>query len=293
MTSEIKIKSESIIDSCTVIDKIKPVFVCDHIKNTETDKSGRTGLKYLAVPELNPNIIDLLKECVPYKVTAKVDGTSILVMDNKLLKRRDQKLNKKTGKKKTMPDSWQMTGKSTETHGVGYMPLEKGDKWFFDIFEKDSNNPDDVDKIGHPLIDGELSTRVRIIKFTDHEENKENEGRKLEYKFEELSNLNNKSFELMGPKFQGNLHLFEHHTVMEHGLINLPNYPKLENGINETEDLLNQIKFWQDSDKVGQIIEGVVVHFESGQMFKLHRHHLDLKWGNLDERMLPLFDLEL
>lgn len=306
-------ESES-IKSFPVLDKIDPIFVCKHV-HEPIAKYGRSGQKYLATSTMNADLSALVKKGIPYKATAKVDGTSMLVRNGVLLKRRDQKLDRK-GKKK-MPNTWIMTGEPSERHGVGYMPLEKGDKWFFDVFERDASNPNVVDQIGHPLVNGTPSTRVRVIRFSSMVTRSPeyvvtssdttgdstiasrsleyvSNGRKLEYTYVDLSELNGKSFELMGPKIQGNHHSLEFHALMEHGLIDLPTYPLPIDADADADAnaLLSRIKEWQDSDLVGRAIEGVVLHFESGEMFKLHRHHLDMEWSNTsDNGLTPLFDL--
>lgn len=262
------------VDSCVVRDKVDPIFQCKHVKGTETEKVGRDGEKYLAIPKLNDELVQCLNENIPFKVTAKVDGTSTLVLNSTLLKRRDRKnaWDKRQKKMipKKMPNSWIQTGVQTDSHGVGYMPLEKGDTWFFDVFERDVN-PDEVDAIGHPLINGKKSTRVRVVKFKDS---------KLVYEYVDLSDLNGKSFELLGPKIQSNPHGLKFHALMEHGLIECKTYPLISTNVVDFADLLQQIKEFHNTDPLGIVIEGTVLHFKNGKMFKLHRHHLDLEWSS-------------
>jgi Family of unknown function (DUF5565) len=273
----------SFVESCAVLDKVPAMFHCEHVEGTQTGKFGRAGQKYLATTTLTPELVVLLEEGVSFKVTAKVDGTSTIVRNGRLLKRRDQKFDKRKGKKKNMPNSWIQTGIPSEKHGVGYMPLEKGDKWFFDVFERDPDNANNTDKNGHPMINEELSTRVRVVQFNKIDKS-------LTYEYIDLSDLNGKSFELMGPKIQCNSHSLQFHALMEHGLIECATYPEVT--VNNP-NLLDQIKEWHSTDPLGQAIEGVVLHFESGQMFKLHRHHLDMEWGhNSNENVTPLFDVQ-
>ena len=281
-------RSKTGVLSCQVIDKIPGIFVCKHIEGTETEKFGRTGQKYLATSHLNDELISYLTVGLRFKVTAKVDGTSMIVRSDNLLKRRDrkQRWDKKKRKMvlKDMPDTWIQTGIQTESHGVGYMPLEKGDTWFFDIFERDSETPDAVNEIGHPLIggmNGEPSTRVRVVEL---------QGERLSYKYVDLSELNDRSFELLGPRIQNNLHGLEYHALIEHGNLKCTTYPDIMS--NTGEYLLEEIREWHRSDPLGSAIEGVVLHFENGKMFKFHRYHLDMEWGNNSiEKPTPLFDL--
>lgn len=273
------------VQSCQVHDKVRPIFVCKHQEGTETEKAGRSGAKYLATPHLNDELVTLLAAGLCFKVTAKVDGTSVIVRNDELYKRRDRKpkWDKKQKKKvmKPMPSSWVLTGVQTETHGVGYMPLESGDTWFFDVFERDSETPDAVDEIGFPLVNGERSTRVRVLEVKDS---------KLQYRFADLSELSGKSFELLGPKIQCNSHGLEYHALMEHGEIICKTYPDISS--NTGESLLEEIREWHRMDPLGQAIEGVVLHFENGKMFKLHRHHLDMPWGHQSvEDVTPITNL--
>jgi Family of unknown function (DUF5565) len=275
------------VESCPVYDKVPAIFVCAHVEGTETEKFGRNGQKYLATPQLNSELISYLTVGLYFKPTAKIDGTSMIVRDGALLKRRDRKQKwdkkKRSMVLKDMPKTWIQTGLQTKTHGVGYMPLEKGDTWFFDVFERDPNEGGLENKIGHPLIDESPSTRVRIVEIADS---------KLVYRFVELSELNGKSFELVGPKIQCNTHGLEYHALMEHGVIECTTFPDISG--NTGEDLLEEIREWHRTDPLGSAVEGIVLHFDNGKMFKLHRHHLDMEWGHHStEQPTPLFDLVL
>lgn len=242
-----------------VLDKVSAIFVCKHEENTKTAKSGRAGQKYLATNELNEDLALAIKDH-DYVVTAKVDGTNVYVKDGRLLKRRDRKPHWKTGKMKEMPSSWILTGETGGRHEIGFMDLEKGDKWFFDVFESDGTG---TDKIGHPLLAGTPSTKVRCIEM---------ESGKLRYVYRELSDLNEKTFELVGPKLQNNPHRFDKHCLIEHGLLRLSSFPRIESGC------LENIKNWMQDDQIGKSIEGVVLHLSNGQLYKIHRHHLDMEW---------------
>jgi hypothetical protein len=252
--------SNSGVKSCQVIDKIKPIFICEHLEGTVTEKANRSGQKYLATSILNPDVQTLLESGTLYKVTAKVDGTSCIVRDSELLKRRDQKIDKRTGSKKTMPDKWILTGESTEVHGVGYMPIEQGDKWYLDVFDSDNQ-------------------RVRVLQIKD---------RVICSEYVKLKDLNNHSYELIGPKIQSDPHSLGFHALIEHGLIELNNFPDIGNH-DPSDNLLDRIKEWILTDPVGQSVEGVVIHFENGVMFKLHKHHLGMEWNS--DGTHPLLDI--
>ena len=66
------------------------------------------------------------------------------------------------------------------------------------------------------------------------------------------------------------------HCVTLHGDILLNNFPDLTQS---DSDLLQRIKDWFDSSDQGPFLEGVVIHLDDGSMFKLHRHHLGMKWN--------------
>lgn len=268
-------KEEQDITSNRVLDKIPAIFVCQLEQGTQTEKTGRFGQKYLATPSLNSDLAAALKKGVAYKVTAKIDGTSVYVRGFKLLKRRDQKPHRKTGKMNVMPKSWFRTGEPGGQHCIGFMDLEKGDKWFFDVFERDPRTPNAATKEGHPLIDGIESTKVRCLELG---------GGALIYVYREISELNDKTFELIGPKLQGNPHGLEHHCLVEHGAFELHSFPE----IGADSDCLGHVKDWMTQNGIGCSIEGIVLHLDDGAMYKIHRHHLDMEWS----AEKPLTDLQ-
>ena len=250
MSDTQEISKESIASN-SVLDKVPGVFICQHV-DEPTEKHDRSGKKYLATEALNPDMMDLIKKDVQYKVTAKVDGTCTLIKNGQLNKRRDIKPGKK------IPPTWLQTGDNKSKHKIGFMPLEKGDKWHIDCMTQDENENYSADN-------------VNVLTL-----NKDGTG--LEYKSVEIKTLEGKSVEVMGPKFQKNPHQLKHHIVMEHGLIELKTFPKFCEDENKDDEYLNKVKEWFVTDERGVILEGIVVHFETGEMFKVHRHHLDLPW---------------
>jgi hypothetical protein len=268
-----------------VVDKVDPLFICAHVKDTETSKYGRGGEKYLATNTLFPDLLTLLTNKTRYMATAKADGTSALVRDGKLWKRRDQK-----DKKSKMPPTWVLTGKQREKHAVGYMPIQAGskeDQWFWEVFETPLN-PENQRVPENP--------RVRVLRPIEFMEQGSNNcydmrnKKKLEAIYVDISELEGKTLELLGPKVQGNPHSLPFHVLMEHGIMECSTYPNLLDENLLKENLLNRIKEWHTTDQIGMNIEGIVLHFETGDIFKLHRHHLDLVW-NLNTRVTPILDL--
>ena len=259
-----------------VKDKISPMLVCQNVPGTASEKSGRSGEKYLATPELNNDLVFLLNMGFRYKATGKVDGTCTLVQNGALYKRRDIKQGH--GKKKqVIPLDWFQTGTDGGTGGhlIGFMPLDKGDKWHIDCHVQTQ--------------DGYDMNLVNILDLNDTMTG-------LCYKQVPIQSLDGHSVEVMGPRFQANPHQLKMHCVIRHGLIELRGFPDLSLFATETDEMkeydtdpLRSIKEWFTHSPQGPYLEGVVLHFENGHMFKIHRHHLDLEWS----KALPLEQIRL
>lgn len=228
-----------------VIDKISCIFKCSFVKGTTSEKNDRNGEKYIAEDTLNPEVKTLLENNAKYIVTAKIDGTCCIIKNGELLKRRDIKPGK------SAPESWIQTGLDNGRHMIGFMKLEKGDKWHLDAHYKNDDGTYDLSKI-------------RIL---------HNDNGKMTYKYENIANLNEMSVELIGPKFQNNPHNVTHHCIVIHGSIVIDDFPNF---------MIDTIKEWMVTNPKGNYIEGIVIHFENGAKYKLHRHHLDMKWKKSD-----------
>jgi hypothetical protein len=253
--------------SSNVTDKISAILKCQMIAGTVSEKSGRTGEKYLAVSELNPDIISLLLSGTNYKATAKVDGTCTFVKEGQLMKRREIYPGSQ------IPKSWFQTGnESKEGHLIGFMPLEKGDKWHYDCHVKiDSKNYD--------------MTKIKVIDINP-------DGSGLIITNVDIATMEGNSVEVMGPKWLSNPHHLTEQCIMRHGLIVISDFPDLsEYAKDDKLDVLSAIKNWFTTNPKGNYIEGVVIHFENGMMFKIHKHHLDLEWN--PEKVLPLMEISL
>ena len=87
-----------------------------------------------------------------------------------------------------------------------------------------------------------------------------------------IEQLNNKSVELVGPKFNKNPHGLPEHCVIVHGSIKLNGYP--------TDFELSKFRKWFEESEPCKYLEGVVVHFSGGNTYKVHRHHLDMPAKN-------------
>lgn len=229
-----------------VHDKIPTIYMCKLVDG-ESTKRGRSR-KFLATDELNPEFKDLLDKETQFVVTGKIDGTCCLIRDELLMKRRDIK------PKSALPETWVQTGKNTnkEKHLIGFMPVcrdNKEDKWHTSVLLP----------LGDKEIFHEPMAKTLVL-----------EKGKLCIRYVLLSELEGRTVELCGPKIQGNPHGFPMHCLVPHGMfvLKLPN----EALYFEKEPF---VKWFNEC--CGKF-EGVVVHFKSGEMFKIHRHHLDLKW---------------
>lgn len=240
-----------------VLDKMTCIFKCGYAKGTTNEKFDRDGEKYLAEDVLNSGIKTLLENNVKYIVTAKIDGTCCIIRDGKLLKRRDIKPGK------MIPKNWIQTGVDKDKHLIGFMELEKGDKWHYDAHYKNDDGIYDF-------------TRIRLL---------HNDNGKMRFDFIDVDKLNGLSVELIGPKFQNNPHNVMHHCVVIHGSIVLTDFPLLTSTTSK-----NEIYHWMTTSEKAKFIEGIVVHFENGEKYKLHRHHLDMKWGKSYDTKISLED---
>jgi len=263
------------IKSNLVTDKIPAIFICGFTDQPSSKIGSDTtqNREYIATSRLNEELKTLLDKNVKYKVTCKIDGTCGYIGSGQLFKRRDLKLGR------NKPKDWfdignnanetntinhgavshNAVGHNAVGHNVGFMPLEKCDIWHIDCF---------IDK---------ERTNINILAHGN--------SNNLVYKTININELNNKTVEIVGPKFNGNPHKLEKHAVVEHGLFEIGSFPKLTD-----TDLYNGIKEWFQTSSIGKLIEGVVIHFESGDMFKLHRHHLRLPWDNQYFRQIESLD---
>jgi len=282
--------------TCPVIGKI--ICLCDQKdSNVPTMKHGKSGSQFLAVSRFAQQFIaainagDVFSE---FSVTGKIDGTCTLVKDGGMFKRRDLK------DLSNAPAKWFQTADEFNGHWIGFMPLEQGDPHL----------------MCHPLRDGVEPTtrnlknpesydlsRVRALFLVDGT---------MQMKIVSTESLNGKTVEVIGPKLNNNPHGLEFHCVITHGEIEIPKEQFLDlvsavteqiadtetietTEITETADvterpILDEIKNWFLTSKIGPFLEGIVIHFETGQMFKLHREHLGLPWAK-GYSAPPLIDL--
>ena len=248
----------------TVLDKIPAIYICETVDG-DSLKPGRST-KYLATKKLNPVFEALLTSGVPYSVTGKVDGTCCLVRNYKLMKRRDIKPKKKipvgwveTGKPKAHVKSKSGTVIRTKKppHRIGFMDVSldsSDDKWLRTA----------------------LKVKVRVVYLKTLVK----KYGKLFIEWVNIEDLNNISVEMVGPKIQLNTHKLDQQCAIPHGMFVLKGCPK-----DFDYDILVE---WFKTDDHTKYFEGIVVHFKTGEMFKLHRYHLDMEWDGID--LMTIYD---
>jgi hypothetical protein len=144
--------------------------------------------------------------------TRKYDGTSCLVRDNKLYKRRELRPGE------TAPPDFESLGTDENTgKTVGWVPVGDGpeDRWHREAFEE-GRNPDGT-------------------------------------------------YELLGPKIQGNKDQQTQHVLQSHRLAG--KYPLAPRDFEGIKAFLAE-----------NVIEGLVWHHDDGRMAKIKRRDFGLKW---------------
>lgn len=260
------------VKSNPVLGKVATILDAVRVETEEKDKFGNPIMAYLAQDNLRSEIIRLIEKGIAFKVTGKIDGTCTYVINNCLCKRRDIK-----NAKQVIPKTWIATGAEDGTtgHKIGFMPLEKGDKWHLDCHVKLPDNSYDMSKV------------VMLILNADKTG--------LEYNDVDIASLEGMTVEVIGPKWQNNIHKVSRHCIISHGLIELKSFPdcrKYANGSDENgQTALQAFRYWFKNDQIAPFIEGVVIHFATGELFKIHRDHLALTWNA--KVSLPLEEIKL
>lgn len=153
------------------------------------------------------------------RATLKRDGTSCLVRDGKLYKRRELKRGQVAPPDFEQADFDEETGKT-----VGWVPVGDG--------------PDDQyhrEAWAYHAGRGEIG-----------------------------SYISNGTYELMGPKVQGNRESLANHQFVTHGGVDVSDVPRAFEGL---RDYLERNQ-----------IEGIVWHHDDGRMAKIKRRDFGLKW---------------
>lgn len=236
-----------------VLGKIPCIYKCQRIVG-ETSGKRRGANKFLATEELNPAFKKNLKNKVEFTVSGKVDGCCGYVKNGKLCKRLVPKKDPPPGWFQTEANTdinKKITGTNTEGKGgvgqkIGFVPV---------------SNKSKEDKHLRKVMVDEDTARVLVL-----------QNQKVVVKELSLDALEGKTVEFLGPKTECNKHNFKNYVLYPHGLIPLSGYP---------EDFdLEKFQKWFETDEITKKFEGVVVHFANGQLFKVHRLHMDLQWKN-------------
>ena len=143
------------------------------------------------------------------RATRKWDGTSVLIRDGKLYKRRELR------PRDICPEGFELVEVDPNTqNAVGWVPVGDGpdDKWHR--------------AAPHPGHDG--------------------------------------TFELVGPKVNGNRDKFQDYVLVAHGYVEFPSAPRTFDGLRE----------WLATYE----LEGLVWHHPDGRMAKIKRRDFGLKW---------------
>jgi len=167
------------------------------------------------------------------EATLKVDGTSCLVRGGALLKRHDRKLTKSAArrKKRGARGPWQQD--DFKSAPGGWTPCE----------------PEPNQHTGHwpgwlPVGDG-----------PEDQWHREAFGR---------ADFEDGTYELVGPKIQGNPHGLERHELWGHGDVVLVDVPTTYDGLRD----------WLEAHEV----EGIVWHHPDGRMVKIKRRDFGFDW---------------
>lgn len=168
--------------------------------------------------------------------TRKYDGTSVAYIDSKWYKRYDCKpeREKPTEGIPCIPERDPVTG-----HWPWWVPITSNDKW-------------------HKLALDEFPKSIKVHVYdSDAEKGSQ---------FEEITDkiIRNTTYELVGPKINGNRDNYEVHQLVRHGDDILENVPTL----------FPLLREWLETNN----IEGVVWHHPDGRMVKIKRKDFGLKW---------------
>lgn len=163
--------------------------------------------------------------------TGKLDGTACLWHIGELWRRYDRRVNKRTGQLKPMPKTWFAAEDEPNEH-TGHWP-----GWVI-IGEKDSADKWHIEALRRTLD----SCPANLV-----------EGQ---------------TYELCGPKVQGNPHGLEHHSLLMHGAAEIDEGSYLPRSFETIRQRLDDLV----------VYEGIVYHHEDGRMAKIKRRDFGFAW---------------
>jgi len=179
---------------------------------------------------VRPELVEGCEWVLEEKVTPteKFDGTSCMIENGLLYKRRDRRMDKRTGKPKPAPAGWVPCEDAPNEH-TGHWPgwlevgLDPDDKWHL---EASSYIPDDT---------------------------------------------SNGTYELVGPKIQGNPYKLERHALWKHGSKTLGFFIPDQTPKTLFDTIYNLFL-------VRPEFEGIVMYHPDGRMAKIKRKDFGLPW---------------
>lgn len=291
------------MNKCSVKGKIKCVYQSKVIA-VKSGKRNDQMFKVVASEELSNNFLNHLKEDQLH-ASEKFDGTCCFIENFNgrpwLWGRHDIKPNKQADKRF-----------KAHQHLKNEHELTNGDEKYTDfVWDRDNDfkefpedwisasgvqlenvMPDDIGHIvGWVPVDPSMRQHLWHLSAVNLNDgvglflkNSPADNNHIIIQLEKLENYCGKTFELIGTHVNGNPYKLgckknPIHVLVQHGEFRLDTFPCFETGL--THAIL---KSWFD-EQINGHLEGIVWHSSGGKMFKLHRHHLDLKWPVDDLRI--------
>jgi len=282
-------------NKCSVKGKIKCVYQPNVVLSKSCKRNDQV-YKVVASENISPDFVRCTTGGNVY-VSEKFDGTCCLINEYHgrpwLWARHDIKPNKPADKR----------FKAYQHKKNEYILSNENDQKYPE-FEWDVENdfkeaPDDwipasglekavPDDIGHMVgwvpVDPSLRQHLwhlSAVHFNDaiglFLKDSKNVNEPMNIQVDKLENYYGKTFELIGSNVNGNPYRLgckksPIHVLVQHGEFSVSEFPILENSLSHS----NLVE-WFNENTNGNL-EGIVWHTVDGKMFKLHRHHLDLKW---------------
>lgn len=279
---------------CPVQSKIHCIFE-SKVEAVPSNKRRGQNYKVVASEILSKHAVNIDK--LSKHVTEKIDGTCCYVQNNEekscLFARFDRKPTKPVEKKLKQffakYNRWERDGKEGEepTFELNHKTDLKSvpEAWMpAKLVKLDEENCPIPDRNGHTpgWVPISTDTKQYCWHHTVVEQERLLVVRKCSHKDEEVSleivdvpfcDLHDKTFELVGTSINANPYGLgskeqPFHFLVQHGAISID--------LPHDDIEYNLLKSWFRSDACK--VEGLVWHCSNGKMFKLHRHHMDLKW---------------
>lgn len=304
----IQIASTSMAMLGNVQQKILCVFETK-VVNEPTTKRPNQPYKVVAGEELKAEAKD--SDIIQSVATEKLDGTCAFVQEFDgrpwLWARLDRKLTKGAQKKfkqfQVSSSILKLDGKKDEKTEPYTWDIKKDFKevppnWIpaYGVAKKNGSlQPDDNGHIpGWVPVDQTSRQHLWHLTTVDLDlgvglvlEKKDDECLCLELKLRSLNDLCGCTMELIGTNVNGNPYKLGSkqqplHVLVRHGSIPFIDRPPLT---------LHGLKKWFDESPEGKI-EGIVWHCSDGSLFKIHRHHLGLRWP-VDQLRLSVLPVDI